>query len=81
MEADADKENEGVKPENGESTSRKNVKLHIGQFGPSLFRPHMEVRNPMKGGLSEYYCCLCITFDVKLHAFMFKLATLRLFLH
>lgn len=53
MEADGDKENEGVKAENGESAPRKKVKLHIGQSGPSLFRPHMEVRNPMKGGLSE----------------------------
>ena len=51
MDMDGDKENEGPKPQNGGPT--KKVKLNIGQFGPSLFRPNMEVGNPMKGGLSE----------------------------
>lgn len=69
MEADGDKENEGVKTENGDSTPRKKVKLHIGQSGPSLFRPHMEVRNPMKGGLSEYDTCTVVKrSDAKLHS-------------
>ena len=36
-----------------ERAPTKKVKLNIGQFGPSLFRPNMEVGNPMKGGLSE----------------------------
>lgn len=35
------------------ASSSKRVKLHIGQHGPSMFRPHMEVGNPMKDGLSE----------------------------
>lgn len=35
---------------NAPSNSRK-VKLHIGQHGPSLFRPNMHVGNPMNNGL------------------------------
>lgn len=35
------------------SSSSKRVKLHIGQHGPSMFRPNMEIGNPMKDGLSE----------------------------
>ena len=33
----------------------KNLKLYIGQHGPSLFRTGMEVGNPMRGGLSESF--------------------------
>lgn len=35
------------------ASGSKNVKLHIGQHGPSMFRPNMHVGNPMKDGLSE----------------------------
>ena len=37
----------------GASSGSKKVKLHIGQHGPSMFRPNMHVGNPMKDGLSE----------------------------
>ncbi|KAH8113415.1 actin-related protein Arp4p [Phellopilus nigrolimitatus] len=51
MEDEADKEN----AQNGGDahSSSKRVKLHIGQHGPSMFRPNMEVRNPMGDGLIE----------------------------
>lgn len=53
METDGETEAKG---QNGEPTSadQKKVKLYIGQNGPSLFRPNMEIRNPMKAGLSTY---------------------------
>ncbi|EJD01073.1 actin-related protein Arp4p [Fomitiporia mediterranea MF3/22] len=55
--ADADKEgsekvNDSTAKLNGPPGSKK-VKLHIGQHGPSLFRPNMHVGNPMSGGLIE----------------------------
>lgn len=37
----------------GASVGQKKVKLHIGQNGPTLFKHGMEVRNPMRAGLSE----------------------------
>ena len=37
----------------GASLGSKKVKLHVGQHGPSMFRPNMHVGNPMKDGLSE----------------------------
>lgn len=44
--------------ENGEASapsSSKKAKLHIGQHGPTMFRPNMHVRNPLNGGLSKYH--------------------------
>ena len=49
---DANKENGQVPMDGTPSSSKKSVKLHIGQNGPSLFRPNMHVGNPMNEGLS-----------------------------
>ena len=50
---------EGIES-NGETvpaaSGSTSAKLHIGNNGPSLFRPGMEVRNPMQGGMSEPSC-------------------------
>ncbi|KAI5120908.1 hypothetical protein M0805_002888 [Coniferiporia weirii] len=50
-EDDVDKENFGAG--GSARTGSKKVKLHIGQHGPSMFRPGMEVRSPMKDGLID----------------------------
>lgn len=50
---DANKENGQVPMDGTPSSSKKSVKLHIGQNGPSLFRPNMHVGNPMNEGLID----------------------------
>lgn len=42
---------------NAPSNSKK-VKMYVGQHGPSMFRPNMNVGNPMSGGLSMSYIYL-----------------------
>lgn len=63
--APAEDSNAGANP----APSSKKVKLHIGQHGPSLFRPNMQVGNPLSGGLSMSIPFDLIWSGVKLMAF------------
>jgi actin-like protein 6B len=40
----------------GQKEKKKNgAKLHVGQYGPSMWRENMEIANPMRDGLSAYF--------------------------
>ena len=56
---ESNKENGQLSADNAPSSSKKSVKLHIGQNGPSMFRPNMHVGNPMKEGLSMFIHLRC----------------------
>jgi actin-like protein 6B len=40
--------------EDGEA-KKKDVKLFLGQHGPSIWRDQMEIGNPVRDGLSKFY--------------------------
>ena len=46
----------GVEGNEGQKEKKKNgAKLHVGQYGPSMWRENMEIANPMRDGLSAYF--------------------------
>jgi actin-like protein 6B len=52
----------GDDPENKTSQSLKDVRLYLGQHGPSVWRENMEIGNPMRDGLSAFGICLGLFF-------------------
>jgi actin-like protein 6B len=52
----------GDDPETITSQYSKNVRLYLGQHGPSVWRENMEVRNPMREGLSAFDIYLSLFF-------------------
>ena len=45
---------EGGASTNGNTVGKKYSQIFIGQSGPSMWRPGMEIGNPMQDGLSEF---------------------------
>lgn len=62
------------------TVKQKKLKLFIGQHGPSLYRPGMEIGNPMRGGLSEFHCCSASSI-ILISALLFGHVSKRLLCH